>query len=79
MKMERKHKHPGLLIYSNQSPYYANTSLGKAQYKQFKERDSQKRKKKYFVEFKNPELFIQNSLVILHFALCSEADIKYIL
>lgn len=35
--------------------------------------------KKDSVEFKNPELFIQNSSVILHFALCSEADIKYIL
>lgn len=44
MKMEGKHKHPGLFICSNQSPYYANTSLGKAQHKQFKDRDPPKRK-----------------------------------
>lgn len=44
MKIEGKHKHLGLFIYSNQSPYYANASLGKARRKQFKDKDPPKRK-----------------------------------
>lgn len=44
MKIEGKHKHVGLFIYSNQSLQYANTSLGKEQYKHFKVRYPPKRK-----------------------------------